>query len=546
MIACRKTAAGTVVLSILAIAAVFVLSGCRRSSAPPEPITTAELERHIRFLSSDAMEGRGIGTPGIEKAARYQEDWFRSFGLQPAFGSSFRQEFAMRGSLPDPAARVEFDAPAKQVLLAISDQFVVNGEREDAPPEVSGEVVYAGYLIQAPERNWDDVKGQDLRGKVLLCEVNEPGNAPGGIFDGEDMTWYGRWPYKFEEAARLGAAGVFIIHDAKGAAYGWEVLKSTGLLESFFLPEKERPLFFQGWVSADAAQAIFAAAGQDHAAWKAKAETPEFAPVALPLRARVRQRPTFRTVRGANVAGWVRAKAPKVPGRAVLLTAHYDHFGKDDTLEGDKIFNGAVDNCSASAALLSLAAFYAQRPEDLRADLLFAAVTAEEKLMLGSEYLARHLPVPASNVLADVNFEMTNVWGPVEDAFAIGARFSDLDAVCRDAAAAVGLRYTPDRSGPLGFFFRSDQLSFAKAGIPGVWLHQGRVSRGPEPDRAGRLFDEYRAAKYHRVTDEYGPEFDLRGTVQMTDWAREIVRRVSEGQAMPQFRPDASFRRPEQ
>jgi Zn-dependent M28 family amino/carboxypeptidase len=265
--------------------------------------------------------------------------------------------------------------------------------------------------------------------------------------------------------------------------------------------------------------------------------------VPLGLKATVRQHRVYRTVDGVNVAGIVRAKHPKAKKRTIVLSAHYDHFGKDETLQGDQIYNGAVDNCSASAALLATAGYYAQRPEKLKNDLCFVAVTAEEQLVLGSDYFVRHLPFKKEKIVADLNFEMTNVWGETEDVFAIGARHSELDGVCREAAEKMGLRYIPERNGELGFFFRSDQLSFARAGIPGVWLSQGIVAKGPDKGLVQRKFEDYRKTKYHKVTDEIQPDWDLRGALQIIDWARGIISILQEREALPQFVPTSSFRR---
>jgi Zn-dependent M28 family amino/carboxypeptidase len=539
----RKMSGGKWVAGLCGVAALAVLWSCQGSSKRMEPVTVDELAAHIRYLSSDQLEGRAVGTRGIELAARYQEDYFRTMGLEPAFGTSYRQTFPLKGSRPDPQATLAVEGQAVSLTPSLWNEFVVRTEREDCPAEAAGELVYCGYLVQAPERNWDDIKGLDLTGKVLLVEVNEPGNRPGGVFDGEDMTYYGRWPYKFEKATELGAAGIFIIHDTKGAAYGWDVLRASWGNETFFDPDRDPRLLFEGWIGGETADRILAAARLDHKALREKAETAGFVPVPLGLRATVRQHRVYRTVDGVNVAGIVRAEHPASTKRTIVFSAHYDHFGKDETLEGDQIYNGAVDNCSASAALLATAGYYAQRPEKLKDDLCFVAVTAEEQLVLGSDYFARHMPFPGDTVAADINYEMTNVWGETEDVFAIGARHSDLDAICAEAAGKLGLRYTPERNGELGFFYRSDQISFARAGIPAVWLSQGVVARGPDKDLVQRKFEDYRKTKYHKVSDEIQPDWDLRGAIQIIDWARGIVALLQEREGLPQFVPTSSFKR---
>ena len=535
-----NTARAGILLAALLAAASFSASCVDRGTAP-EGVTAWEIASHIRFLSDDLLEGRAVGSRGIAMAEAYQEDHFRTFGLEPVFGSSYRQPFELRGSTPDRNAALEIVSDKVRIVPALLDDFVVGSERTDIAGEVAGELVYCGYLIQAPERGWDDVKGVDLAGKVVLCEINEPGNVPGGIFEGEAMTYYGRWIAKFEKAAELGAAGILIIHNDKGAAYGWDVVRAGWSGESFFLPEKAPLVAFQGWVTGATAETVLDAAKLSLAELRTRAESPDFVPVPLGLKARVRQSPTFRTVSAQNVAGMVRAKHRDARGRTVVISAHHDHLGRDASLAGDQIYNGAVDNCSATAAMLALAAYYAQRPEALKVDLVFVGFTAEEEGLLGSAYFTRHLPFPAGSVVADINLEMTNVWGETEDVFAIGASESDLDGVCREAAEALGLRYIPERNKELGFFLRSDQLSFARAGIPGVWLHQGIVSKTGDKDRALNKFEEYRAFRYHKVTDEMSDDWDLAGTLQIVRWAQEIVRRLGERPEPPRFRPESPF-----
>ncbi|MCX8159456.1 MAG: M28 family peptidase [Candidatus Saccharicenans sp.] len=512
-------------------------------------ITAEELAAHIRILSDDIYEGRGLGTRGIELAAAYQEDFFRQFGLQPFLGENFRQVFTLVGVQPDLKASLEIvpargRQPAEALRPVLLEDFVIKSERPDCPPEVTAELVYCGYLIQAPERQWDDLKGYDVRGKVLLVEINEPGNYPGGIFDGEDMNYYGRWIYKFEKATELGAAGVLIIHNDKGATYGWSVVRNSWAKESFFLPEKKRTLFFQGWVTGQMAERILASAGLDRQKLLAEAERPDFSPRPLGLSVRVRQAPTFREVRAENVVGWLRSNRPEARNKYAIISAHYDHLGKDPNLQGDQVYNGAIDNCSATACLLALAGYYSQFKGDLPLNLVFAAVTAEEQNLLGSDYLAAHLPVPNSSVLANLNFEMSNVWGETEDVYAIGARFSDLDDLCRLAAGKLGYRYIPERGGNYGFFFRSDQLSFARHGIPAVWLHEGVVARGPDPDRVLKKAEEYQKLHYHQVTDEFQEDWDMRGALQLLRWAREIIDLLGRQEKLPQFRADSAFQRP--
>ena len=530
-------------LLLVAIFFTVAMQAVPAETPPDRPITPAEIEAHIRFLSDDLLEGRAVGGRGIEIAALYQEAYFRALGLEPAFAGSFRQAFEVRGSKPDPNPSLTFTENGKTVSLHPAEDFIMQSFREDAPARVSDELVYAGYGIQAPERGWDDLKGMDVARKILLVEINEPGNVPGGIFDGEAMTYYGRWVYKFEKAAELGAAGCLIIHDTKGAAYGWDVVRNGFSGEEFFLPDKPQPLFFRGWISGEAADRIFKAAGRDRAALRAAAETGAFSPVPLGVQAEVRQKCTFRSVPAFNVAGILRGSGRGADERFIVLSAHYDHLGMDPGRAGDQIFNGALDNCSASACVLALARYYRDAPVRPKATLVFLAATGEEHLFLGSDYFARHMPFPAAATLADINFEMTGVWGETEDVYGIGASHSDLNEIAAQAAKNLGFRYTEERNRELGYFFRSDQFSFAINGIPAVWVHEGIVSRTKGADYILEKSAEYKKTGYHQVADEIKPDWDYSGNVQITAWAREIIRLLDASPEIPQFKPTSSFRR---
>jgi Zn-dependent M28 family amino/carboxypeptidase len=530
-------------LTLFISAFALLSSACGPSAPPSRPISSSEIEAHIRFLSDDLLEGRAVGSRGLELAALYQEQYFRQLGLEPAFAGSYRQTFDLRGCTPDPKAALTAVVGAKTIPLETLNDIVIRSFREDTPPRVAGELVYVGFGIQAPERDWDDLKGTDVKGKVLLVEINEPGNFPGGIFDGEAMTYYGRWVYKFEKAAELGAAGCLIIHNTKGAAYGWEVARVPWMRESFFLPDKPQSLFFQGWVSGPAADRLCVAAGLDRAAMTAAAETKDFKPVSLGIKVEAAQRCAFRSVPTSNIAGILRGTGSGAEEKFIVLSAHYDHLGRDLKRTGDQIFNGAVDNCSASATMLALARYYREAVAKPKATLVFAAVTAEEENLLGSDYFVRHMPFPAAATLANINFEMTGVWGESEDVYGIGAAHSDLNEIVARAAAVLGLRYIPERDTELGYFFRSDQISFARGGIPAVWIHEGIASRTKGPDYLIGKRADYVKNKYHKVVDEIEPDWDLSGTIQIARWAEEIIKILDASPAIPQFKPTSSFRR---
>jgi Zn-dependent M28 family amino/carboxypeptidase len=539
----------TTLVSMTCLSAALVLSACagsqKAASTKPapnrsRPISAHEIEGHLRFLASDALEGRGMGSRGIQLAAAYHEAVFRSLGLQPAFGKGYRQPIMLQGARPDRKASIAFSKGGKSVQPKLFDQFVLNRWRKDVPEVVEGDVVYAGYLIQAPERKWDDLKGMNLKDKVLLVEVNEPENRPGGRFEGEAMTYYGRWTYKYEKASALGAKGVLIIHNTKGAAYGWDVVKNSWSREELYLPEGQYKTQFHGWIDHETAVKTLELAGLDRAKLKAMAEKPSFKPVATGLRIRVKQKPTFRELAAENIAGRLRGRHPARREQAVVITAHYDHLGRDPSLKGDQIYNGALDNCSASASMLALARRLVDRADELEVDVIFLAATAEEVGLLGSRaYVAR--VKNKRELIANINLELTNVWGETEDVYAIGAAESDMDAICRKAAERQGLRYIPEQGKENGFFYRSDQLAFALAGIPAVWLHEGVVSRGPDPKRAVKGFQIYKQKHYHRPSDEPRDDWDLRGTAQIARWAEAVVFQLSESKNPPSYNKKSAF-----
>ncbi len=514
-----------------------------RASPGAFDITAAELLAHIEALSADAMAGRGIGEPGLQRATEYQARLFREWGLKPAFGDSYLQPFSLLGSKPDPAAEVQISSGGGATDLKNGEHFVVGSFRQQCPRTVEAELVYAGHLIQATERGWDDVKGADLKGKVLLVEVNEPGNRPGGIFEGEVMTYYGRWTYKFEQASRLGALGILLIHNDKKATYGWDVVRNSWSAEGFVTPDRVPNNCFQGWISEDRAREAIKRAGRDPAALRASAEGKGFRPVPLGATARVRQRPTFRQVQVQNMAGMVQAAPGGEPDRTVVFTAHHDHLGVDPTLKGDQIYNGAVDNCSASAVMLALARHFAMPENRPPINVIFLAPTAEEEGLLGSAYFVAHPPVPLSGIVANLNLELTNVWGQTEDVTALGARHSTLGPVLRQAAVRAGLRYAVHPPDLDGFFYRSDQISFARAGVPAVWLAEGPTATGADPARVQKARAAYKRTHYHRVTDEVKPDWDLSGAVQIASWARQIVLGLAAEKQPPRFYQQSGFAR---
>lgn len=501
-----------------------------------QPISTNELEAHIRFLAAPVTEGRGLGSEGLGIASMYIESQFREAGLKPAFNGSYRQEFELLGGTPDPGSDLELPGTPG---LQYGEDFVVFTSHKELPAELKGELVYCGYLIEAPERGWDDIKGADLKDKVLLVEVNEPGNEVGGLFEGLVMTYYGRWTYKYEQAARLGARGVLLIHNDKRATYGWGVVKNSWSLEGFTIPDEYLGSPFEGWITESVAEKVVSEAGLDYEQLLARAETPDFKPVPLNSQASLQFSPTFRTVETSNVGGFLPA-ASGSPEEAptVVITAHHDHIGMS---KDGEIYSGVVDNTSATSVLISLARYFSEE-KSLPINLLFVAVSAEEQGLWGSRYLAANPPVPKEKIWANINLEMTNIWGPTKDVYAIGADKSELDDVAREAAEAIGVEYIEELDKENGFFFRSDQFSFARAGIPGLWPHEGPTSDSDVLQKR----KAYRAEHYHQTSDSLevqSAEWNLEGTLQIADWVTSMIEVLAQRSERPEWAEGSAFGR---
>ena len=525
-----------------ALVCVIVLASAQTTAQErPADVTAEELALDINTLSSDDFDGRGVGTEGLEKAVAWHETTFQELGLEPLFGDSYRQPFTLTAATPDPKSILAITVPpGKAALLARLDEYVTVSWNPGATV-VEAPVVYAGHLIVAPDRGWDDVKGMDLKGRILLVEVNEPGNRKGGIFDGPNMTWYGRWAYKFEEAARQGAAGILLIHNDQRAGYAWNVVRTGWSGEDFYWQDRpETKLGFMGWITQDAAKNLLKQSGKSLSLLRSKAENEDFRPIELGMVARVEQHPSFRQIEVANVAGVLRSNHPETKDRYVVVSAHFDHIGTAPSGKGDRIFNGAVDNCAATATMVGTARHFLRHRDSVPFNLVFVGLTAEESGLNGSRYFAERLPMPVEQVWGNINHEMTNVWGRTSNVFVYGAGFSQLTDVARTAAQGLGWGFVDDHIDTGGMSFRSDQLSFARAGIPAVWLHEGTIGVDGQRD-AGARREWYLQNRYHQVTDEVEDDWDLEGTVQMVEWSVAIIHELAKRPTRPQMTPGSGM-----
>ncbi len=505
------------------LAALPALAAPPSGTAEPRPITRQEIAAHLKFLSRDLLEGRGVGTRGGRLA------------------ESYRQELELRRVVPDPAMTLVAEGKSGTLSLGmLGTDFVATFPKPETKGRVEADLVFAGYGIEAPPWQWDDFKGVDVKGKVLLVLAGEPGGDAPALFEGKALTYFGRWTTKFEMAARRGAAGVLLVHSVAGAGYSWDVVRNGWTRGSSFDPGRKDLLDLLGWLSEAKAGELLRKAGLDLAALRKSAETRAFRPVPLGLKVVASARPTYETARTANVAGVVRCGKPGAP--VVVVSAHHDHLGVGNPENGDAIYNGAIDNGSALAAMLALSRFFAERTPG-GVDLLFLAPAAEEEGLIGSAYFARNPPVPSARIAADFNLEMTAVWGEAKDLVAIGARHSELQDVIETVAKRHGMAVTPEANPEQGFFFRSDQFSFARAGIPGAWIDLGDDLAGKPAGTGKALRDAYRTGRYHHPNDEFDPAWELTGTVQLSGLLTEMVDEIDRRGGRIAWKPGAPFSR---
>ena len=496
--------------------ALGVCAAARAQEAAAErQINTGELTGLVRFLSSDLLEGRAPGTRGDLLARAFIQSEFERCGLRPGLAdklwvqpvpmlgikTAVARPLAAKGS----GGSAQFTAPDDYTAVAGSDE--ATADWNDAA------LVFVGYGITAPEQQWDDFKGQDLRGKVLLVMNNDPADDP-ALFAGTTRLYYGRWSYKYEEAARRGAAGAIVIHTTPSAGYPWHVVQANHGRENFWLPFRDGApaLPIRAWCTEAAARRLCALGGADLDALRARAERRDFAPVGLGVAVSLGIANTRREIESGNVLARLPGSDPARADEVVVVTAHFDHLGRGAPRNGDDIYNGALDNASGTAGMLAIARACAALPQAPPRSLLFAAVTGEESGLLGSEWLANHLPCTRKQAIADFNIDGVDIWGATRDVEFIGYGKNSLTALAAAVAQEQGRRLTPDAQPDLGLFYRSDHFSFARIGVPAAYLKAGSdfVDR---PEDRRRMKASYTATHYHQPSDELAPWWNLEGAV---------------------------------
>jgi len=532
------------------------------SSGPAAPIPVAELPDidtaavldHITTLASDEYEGRAPGTSGEELTVQYLIDQFTAIGAEPGNpDGTWVQKVPLVGLTP--AARTPFvvrRAGQTHDFNVGNDVVVFSKHVADRASLDDSEIVFVGYGVQAPEYEWDDLKGMDVKGKTLLMLVNDPpvakADAPDGLdpdfFGGKAMTYYGRWTYKYEKAAELGAAGVLVIHEEGPAGYPFSVVQNMGR-ERFDLVTPDKNMgraSIEGWMSLDAAMELLKMAGQDFAALKAQAATRDFQPVALGATASITIDQKMRTVDSQNVVAKLTGSDPVLRDEYVIYAGHWDHLGVGAAVDGDTIYNGAMDNASGTATLIEMARAVTKLPERPKRSMLFLAVTAEEQGLLGSQYYAQFPLYPLEKTLANINLDGMNMWGETRDIVVIGLGMSDLDDYLASAAAEVGRVLVPDAEPEKGFYYRSDHFNFAKVGVPALNKDDGLEFIGKPEGYGQEKRDQYTTRDYHAPSDEVKEDWDLSGLAADAKLLLAVGVRVANADAYPQWKPGSEFK----
>jgi Zn-dependent M28 family amino/carboxypeptidase len=503
--------------------------------------STTRLLDHIRVLSSDKFQGRAPGTVGETLSIEYIQDQFKKVGLAPGNpDGSYLQKVPLEGITADPSTtKLALIGKGKLLLPRFGNDYVAWTKRIVPELKSSGELVFVGYGIDAPTFRWDDFKGANLKGKILVVLVNNP---PFKYLDGKKaMTYYGRWTYKFEEAARLGAAGCLIIHETGPAGYPWGVVRGSWLGEQFTLANPNKNMDrapFEGWISHEEADKLFQMAGKNLATLETAAQKRDFRPVPLGVTGTMVIHNSLREVDSHNVIGKLEGSDPKLRNEYVIYTAHWDHFGN----KNGQIFHGADDNGSGVSALIEMARAFKALPKTPRRTMLFMSVTAEEQGLLGSEYYSENPLYPLARTAADINMDAMNVWGPTRDIVSIGMGESTIDKTIAAAAHALGRTVRPDPDPGKGYFFRSDHFNFVKHGVAAFDPDSGVDYIGKPAGWGEKIHADFTANDYHKPTDVIKPDWNLEGTVKDCELFFLVGYDIANASTMPTWNPDSEFR----
>jgi Zn-dependent M28 family amino/carboxypeptidase len=530
---------------VLLVVPLLAVISCARPKPASDAMTSESLLSHIKVLASDEYEGRAPGTHGETLTVGYLAHEFRKLGLEPGNpDGSFYQNVPLAGI----TSRVEgsITAASRRIPLHPLQDFVgVSRPLQPANEVRNSGVVFVGYGVVAPEYQWDDFKGADVKGKTLLILINDPPMPDQNLFKGKAMTYYGRWTYKYEIASAKGAAAAIIVHETGPAGYPFDVVTGSWGRENFDLrrpDSKSQRVPIEGWVSLDKARELLRACGKDFDELKRQAASRDFHPVPLAAQASFQARNTLRQVQSRNVIAKLSGSDPQLREQYIVYTSHWDHLGKDPSRTGDQIFNGAIDNASGTAGLIELAKAFARLDPRPRRSILFLAVTAEEKGLLGAKYYAENPLYPLTKTLANINMDGINQWGRTKDIVVVGMGNSTLEDVLADAAREQGRTLAAEPEPEKGFYYRSDHFEFAKIGVPALYTDSGDNYVGMTEGFARTKRDEYTNRDYHKPTDEVKPDWNLDGAIDDLKLLWDVGYRVAQADRYPEWKPGAEFK----
>ncbi len=549
----RKDAKGRTLLLATLLIVSLTVSAFPQQKNPPFKIQENTLRAHVKFLSDDLLEGRGTGARGGEMAAKYIAAQLEALGLKGAGANgSFFQPVSLFGVKADPKTFLSVTAGDKNTVFNFGDDFVAFTGAQQPEVSVDAEMLFVGHGVDAPEQRWNDYKGeaQDYRDKILVMLVDDPPatEKEPNLFGGSARTYYGRWTYKFEEAAKRGAAGVILLHTDESAGYPWSVVRTSNGSWRFDIAheagEQAKFLKMRGWMTDAAARRIMKLASQDLDALRKQAASRDFKPVKLNLKAGINLKSEVKRVSAPNVVATFPGRDAKLRDEYVVYTAHWDHLGiGEPNQKGDNIYNGAMDNASGVACLLAMAEALTKLPANqkpLRSSL-FLFPTAEEQGLFGAEWYTKHPVVPLEKTAGNVNLDSVNILGETTDFVPLGAERSTLKAVVESVAREKGLTVSPDPRPEQGSFYRSDHFPFAKVGVPSISLKEGRNYLGRPAGWGEQQFKAYNTAHYHQPSDEYNDSWDFSGMIQMAEIALAIGQKIADMNQMPRFNPDDEF-----
>jgi Zn-dependent M28 family amino/carboxypeptidase len=541
---------------VFAFSGTLAAADAPRSGLPAaaETISGQELLRHIKVLASDEFEGRSPGTLGEQKTVNYLTQQFQALGLKPGNpDGTYVQNVPLDGFQAHDVQGSLRVGDTKLDLKFPDDWIAVSRNPAPSVSLADQDVVFVGYGVVAPEYGWDDYKGVDVRGKTLIMLVNDPAvpdpkdpsKLDPAFFKGRAMTYYGRWTYKYEIASEKGAAAAILVHETGPAGYPYEVVKGSWSRENIDIAatgQETKRVLIEGWITSEKAKQLVTLCGQNFEHLKKAAAQKDFRPVPLGAKAQFSLRNSRREMQSKNVIARLDGSDPNLKNEYLVYTAHWDHLGRDPALKGDQIFNGAADNASGVASLLELARAFATLKPAPKRSILFLAVTAEEKGLLGAKFYAAHPLYPLERTLADINMDVINLWGKTKDVVSVGMGNSTLDDLLVEAAKGQGRVVTPDAEPEKGMFYRSDHFEFAKQGVPALDPKGGIDYVGKPAGYGMQKHDEYTQKDYHKVSDEVKPDWDLAGAVDDLKLLIEVGVRVADSDRYPEWKPGTEFR----